>query len=96
MKIKIFQYLLKSCWYKWSNYEAPIPQVDKKINGADLPDNISEVDDTILQTAIICEVSGKPFRIIQQELAFYRKYNIPIPRRHPDQRHIDRTKLRSK
>ena len=88
--------LLKSYWYKWSDYEAPVLQVDNKINGADLPDNISEIKDDILKTAIICEISSKPFRIIPQELVFYRKHNIPLPRRHPDQRHADRMKLKSK
>jgi hypothetical protein len=40
-------------------------------------------------------VSGKPFRIIKQELEFYRKHNLPIPRRHPDVRHADRMKMRN-
>jgi len=35
------------------------------------------------------------FRIIPQELEFYRKHNLPIPRKHPDQRHLDRMKLRN-
>ena len=43
----------------------------------------------------MCEVSGKPFRIIKQELEFYRKHHLPVPRRHPDQRHLDRMKLRN-
>jgi hypothetical protein len=37
----------------------------------------------------------KPFKIISQELEFYRKHNLPIPRRHPDQRHLDRMALRN-
>jgi len=40
-------------------------------------------------------VSKKPFRIIKEELDFYRKYNLPIPRLHPDQRHLERMKLRN-
>jgi hypothetical protein len=47
------------------------------------------------QDVVICEVSGKPFRIIKQELEFYRKHNLPIPHRHPDVRHTDRMKLRN-
>jgi len=35
------------------------------------------------------------FRIIPQELEFYRKHNIPIPKKHPNQRYLERIKLRS-
>jgi hypothetical protein len=28
-------------------------------------------------------------------LDFYRKHNLPIPKRHPDQRHLDRMALRN-
>ncbi|MBT4385126.1 hypothetical protein HOD30_05280 [Candidatus Peregrinibacteria bacterium] len=40
--------------------------------------------------AIICEVSGKPFKIIQQEAEFYKRFGLPTPLRHPDQRYTDR------
>ena len=52
----------------------------------DLPDTIAEVDDSILQKGIICEVTGRPFRIIPTELAFYRKMNLPLPHLHPSVR----------
>jgi hypothetical protein len=81
--------------FKWSDYEPPFPKVDKIIPASKLPDNISDIPDDILNWAIECEVTKKPFRIIKQELEFYRKYNLPIPRRHPDQRHLDRMKLRN-
>jgi hypothetical protein len=64
------------------------------IKGQDLPDTIQEVHDDILKVAIICEISDKPFRIIPQELAFYRKHNIPLPKKHPDVRHLERMALR--
>ncbi|MCX6807598.1 MAG: hypothetical protein NTZ80_02225, partial [Patescibacteria group bacterium] len=49
----------------------------------------------ILNYAIECEITKKPFRIIKQELEFYRKHNLPLPKRHPDQRHKDRLSLRN-
>ncbi len=79
-------------WYNWSGYEAPFPKVEKIIPANKLPDTIKEVPGDILNWAIECEVSGKPFRIIQQELEFYRKHALPIPKRHPDQRYLDRLK----
>ncbi len=82
-------------WFNWSDYEAPFPKVEKIIPASKLPDDILKIPDDILNWAIECEVTGKPFRIIKQELEFYRKHNLPIPRRHPDQRHLDRMSLRN-
>jgi hypothetical protein len=81
--------------FNWSDYEAPFPTVEKIIPASKLPDTIEGIPDDILNWAIECEVSGKPFRIIKQELEFYRKHSIPIPRRHPDVRHMDRMKMRN-
>ncbi|MDD5769954.1 MAG: hypothetical protein PHE25_03220 [Candidatus Gracilibacteria bacterium] len=81
--------------YKWSDYEPPFPKVDKIIPANKLPENISDIPDDILNRAIECEITKRPFRIIKQELDFYRKNNLPIPKRHPDQRHLDRMKLRN-
>ncbi len=80
---------------RWSLYEAPFPRVEKIIPAGKLPESIENIPDDILNWAIECEVTKKPFRIIRQELEFYRKHNIPIPRRHPDQRHLDRMKQRN-
>ena len=82
-------------WFNWSDYEAPFPKVEKIIPASKLPDDISKIPDDILNWAVECEVTGKPFRIIRQELDFYRKHHLPIPRRHPDQRHLDRMALRN-
>lgn len=87
-----------SSGFNWSDYEPPPPKVDKiltKDQMKKLPDNIKDIPDDILNWALTCEVSGKPYRIIKQELQFYREHNIPIPRRHPDQRHKDRMALRN-
>ncbi len=81
--------------WNWSDYEAPFPTVEKVIPASLLPEHITQIPDDVLNWAIECEVSGKPFRIIRQELEFYRKHSLPIPRRHPDQRHLDRMALRN-
>ena len=90
---------LKEAWerpvFKYSTYESPKPKVEKIIPASKLPDDIKEIPDDILNRAIECEITKKPFRIIRKELEFYRKHNLPIPRRHPDQRHLDRMKLRN-
>lgn len=81
--------------FHWSDYESPKPDVKKIIPASKLPDTIKDIPDDILNWAIECEVTRKPFKIIKQELLFYREHNLPVPRRHPDQRHKDRIKLRN-
>ncbi len=60
-----------------------------------IPDDITNVSDDITKHILTCEVTGKPYKIIPQELKFYREMGIPIPRRCPDQRHKDRMALRN-
>jgi len=80
--------------FNYSDYEAPFLKVEKIIPTEKLPKNISDIPDDILNWAIKCEISKKPFRIISQELEFYRKYNLPIPHKHPDIRHSYRMNWR--
>ena len=70
---------------------------DESYMGAEVlvPDKIDEVGDDICEKILVCEGSGKPFKITTQELAFYRQQQIPLPRRSPAQRHIDRDELRN-
>lgn len=71
-------------------YTASIPETNigttETINHKDIPDTIGEVTDDILNKAIICEQTGRPFRIIATELAFYRKMGLPVPHKHPSVR----------
>jgi hypothetical protein len=80
--------------YHWSHYEAPQPTAENTIQGKDLPTTIDGVNDDILKSVIVCEVTGRLFRIEAKELEFYRKHHLPLPPRHPDQRHLERLQLR--
>jgi len=42
-----------------------------------------------------CVVSGRSFRILPQEMVFYRSHFLPVPRVHPDIRHSRRFFLRN-
>ncbi|EKE27718.1 MAG: hypothetical protein ACD_3C00165G0007 [uncultured bacterium (gcode 4)] len=79
--------------FKWSDYENPMPNVVKIIPASKLPENITEIPDDIINWAIESEISKKPYRIIKQELDYYRKHSLPIPRKHPDERHQDRVEI---
>lgn len=78
----------------WSDYEVPKPQVAKELNVQDLPDDIKDVPDAIVNNAIHCPVSNKFFRITKQELQFYRDNQVPLPRAHHDVRYQERLHLR--
>jgi len=57
--------------------------------------NAQAETDALLTGILKCEISGRPYKIQPQELLFYIKNNLQIPRRHPDQRYDDRIKLRN-
>ena len=75
----------KADGFLWREYNPNL--YETTIKGKDLPQTIAEVDNFILNEIIECEVTGKPFRIIEQELSFYRRFNLPLPSLHPDERH---------
>ena len=80
--------------FVWSDYERPLPQAEKIIEGIQIPRDISQVNEDILHYAISCEISGRPFMLTKSELEFYRKHQLPIPRKHPDVRYTERMALR--
>ncbi len=72
---------------KWrtKDKEINIPAWMETIKAEDLP-NIDEVDESILKKAIICEETGRPFRIIKQELEYLKKKWLPLPTIHHELR----------
>lgn len=52
--------------------------------------------DTLIGWILQCAVTGKPFKIIKQELVFYIENKLPLPAKHPDIRHKERNALRNK
>lgn len=79
-------------WYKRqdNNYDPVVSKEIKALKWDQIPGDIEEVQDDVLDDIFICEVSDKPFRINKQELDFYRKHHLPLPRIHPDIRHQQR------
>jgi hypothetical protein len=78
-------------------YSEPEPQIPEGIHLRDtdreVPSDIKNVDDSILNDAVRCGVTGRPFRIVSQELGFYRHMNLPIPTKHPWQRFMERAEI---
>jgi hypothetical protein len=86
--------VLKRGW-KWKDRKDDVPKVDRIIPASQVPDTIGGITDDIINWAIECPVTKRPFRIIKQELDFYRQMNLPIPRLHPDERHKRRMMFRN-
>ena len=83
--------------YNW--YDKPKNEYKSTTKASQLPDHINDVDGSILKEVIECDskdCSGSgAFRIIPQELKFYKKQNLPLPRLCPDCRHRERIKQRN-
>jgi len=69
---------------------------------ANLPDRIDSVDDAILNDVIECAHKGecndlctRAFKLVPEELAFYKKLGIPLPRLCPNCRHYRRLRQRN-
>jgi CxxC-x17-CxxC domain-containing protein len=79
--------VLKNGWFWEDEKESEIDlRSVKTLSGDAIPDDIKLVSDEVLNQVIICEKTGKPFRIVKPELDFYRGRNLPLPTIHPLER----------
>ncbi|MCH7598084.1 hypothetical protein IID27_03570, partial [Patescibacteria group bacterium] len=76
---------LGSYWYDPAQYDSPYEKSEALFK-KDIPVNIKDVSDDILSKALICEITNRPFRIISEELEFYRRKRLPLPTIHPNER----------
>ena len=86
---------VESKGWKWREQVNEIPEVEKIIPAEQLPNKIEDIPDDVLNWAIKCEATKRPFRIVKQELELYRKMKLPIPHLHPDERHKRRMELKN-
>jgi len=66
------------------------------VNWGNFPDSILELpkDFDVNKEVFVCTKCNKNYRIIENELAFYKRMVIPIPRNCPECRHVKRFKNR--
>jgi len=81
--------------WKWKDQYDEMQKVTKVIPASQLPDSLDDIPDDILNWAIECAATKRPFKIIKQELDFYRRMGLPVPHFHPDERFRRRTALRN-
>ncbi len=56
----------------------------------DIPDHIKDIEDSITKEILACKDCNRNYKITEQELLFYKKMNLPIPRMCFYCRHKDR------
>ncbi|MDD5470008.1 MAG: hypothetical protein PHO92_04405 [Candidatus Peribacteraceae bacterium] len=73
--------------FPWRTEQEEPLAVTATLPAAQLPAAIADIPDDILNWAIICEATGRPFKIVKKELELYRAQRLPVPHFHPDERH---------
>jgi len=90
--------------YRWRDPDTKNYTITKLPSA--LPDHIKDVNDSILKETIGCAHAAPPaggcnhqcttaFKIIPEELQFYRRMNLPLPRLCPNCRHYERLAQRN-
>ncbi|HAE36835.1 MAG: hypothetical protein UR85_C0003G0009 [Candidatus Nomurabacteria bacterium GW2011_GWF2_35_66] len=86
--------------YKWKNKEIRNYNID--IYNKDIPESINDVNDSIVNKVIECAHKGncnqqctEVFKIIPEELLFYKRMNLPLPRLCSNCRHYERLDKRN-
>lgn len=59
------------------------------------PDNIFEMPDSVVKEVFSCGFCSKNFKVLSQELTFYKKHSLPLPKDCPDCRHNQRIRRRN-
>ena len=60
-----------------------------------VPEKITDVPESITEEILACSACTRNYRIIPQEIAFYRQQIVPVPLLCPDCRYVERLKLRN-
>lgn len=80
--------------FKWQDHIPGTFGKETK-NSADIPETITETPDSITKEILTCGNCKKNYKIISQELSFYRSKNLPIPLFCPQCRYDNRRALRN-
>jgi len=79
--------------YKWEDL-VPGTFGKETLNPENIPDDIKDVPETVVKEALACIQCKRNYNIVQAELDFYRRMEIPVPRLCPECRYRRRLELR--
>lgn len=74
---------------------------DSDMSGLDIimqeyvPDSIDDIDGTFFSKAFIGVNSGKPYRLLEREVDFYKQHRIPVPAEAPYERMLSRFNIQN-
>lgn len=77
--------------YLWKDEEQKAPQTPT----VTIPDNIADVDENITKEILQCDDCKKNYKILNQEVDFYKKSTLPIPRLCSNCRHKRRMEMKN-
>ncbi|KKT24472.1 MAG: hypothetical protein UW07_C0014G0018 [Candidatus Nomurabacteria bacterium GW2011_GWF2_43_8] len=80
--------------FKWQN-NIPSTSGQETINFSNLPQNPKDYSDDLIKEILACQKCGKNYKLIQREIAFYKRIGLKIPERCFNCRHEDRMKKRN-
>lgn len=80
--------------YKW-NDKSTGTYGKETINEQELPNNSLDIGDNILNEILVCTDCNKNYKLINAEVAFYKKMGLPVPHKDFECRHKDRMKQRN-
>jgi hypothetical protein len=78
--------------WQWKDEES---RGEKSAVKYEISDEIGDVKDDILEKVLVCEATGKSYKITPQELKFYRQMDLPVPRTAPKERLSSRFKFKA-
>ncbi|MBI2889090.1 MAG: hypothetical protein HYY10_04165 [Candidatus Liptonbacteria bacterium] len=79
--------------YKWEDL-TPGTFGKETLKPGSIPDDIKDIPDTILKEALACVSCTRNYNVVQAELDFYRRVQVPIPRACPECRYRRRLERR--
>lgn len=91
---------VKKLGFNWKDEEEKHHKVTTRVDA--LPDHIKDAKYSLTEDVIECNHNGtcnhrctQAFRIAPNEIMFYKKMNIPLPRLYPNCRHYERFRSRN-
>ena len=79
--------------FRWED-EIPATKGEETILSENILDNIGDIPDGFIKETLACTECSRNYRLIERELKFYKKMNIPIPRKCWNCRFTDRIRRR--
>ncbi|MFA6392982.1 MAG: hypothetical protein WCW54_02775 [Candidatus Paceibacterota bacterium] len=75
--------------FKWQD-NIPVTKGKETMNPDEIPDSILDIKDNITKEILKCTSCERNYNIVFQEIEFYRRLIIPIPRKCPNCRYLER------